>query len=423
LTGAITLRKPRAAMPTFNESATAYFANIDPSGGRRTLWEQFRSIGLPTTDDEVWRYAPLGHLDLERYVAGEAGGPVTPRDVGDDGPASVRVDLVNGALVGAVGSVRGVTVQLESTPVEPDVESFINRFGQDAFALLNGALSPGTLRIAIDADVRVNDPIVLVNTVTSTAAFPSVRIDVARGASVEVVEYLVGGDDALVSSLGHYVVGEGARLAITTCQRLAATCWHVARSTAIVGQDARVRQSSVGLGAFYNRSRNDAEFTGPGGENELRTTYLGVGDQVHDYRTHQLHRVGRTKSSLLSKGAVSDHARSVYTGLIEIEKGAKRTDARQRNFNLLLSPTAHADTVPNLDIKENDVLCAHASSVGPLDAEQRWYLESRGVERSEAERLLVQGFFAELTSEMPAAVAALVGRDVAAALARTAAAT
>ncbi len=111
--------------------------------------------------------------------------------------------------------------------------------------------------------------------------------------------------------------------------------------------------------------------------------------------------VGRTRSTLLSKGAVADSSRSVYTGLIEIEKGAKRTDARQTNHNLLLSPHAHADSVPNLDIRENDVMCAHASSVGPLDELQRWYLESRGVTRPDAERLMIQGFFYEMLATLP----------------------
>ena len=169
------------------------------------------------------------------------------------------------------------------------------------------------------------------------------------------------------------------------------------------------------MGGHYNRSRNDAEMLGVGAENELRTTFLGSGGQVHDFRTHQFHKSARSRSTLLSKGAVADESRSVYTGLIEIEKGAKRTDARQTNHNLLLSAHAHADSVPNLDIRENDVMCAHASSVGPLNELQRWYLESRGVTRSDAERLMIQGFFYEMLTTHE--LAELVENDVAAALA------
>ena len=138
---------------------------------------------------------------------------------------------------------------------------------------------------------------------------------------------------------------------------------------------------------------------------------------MHDFRTHQITPAPRTRSTLLSKGAVADESRSVYTGLIEIEKGAKRTDARQTNHNLLLSPPAHADSVPNLDIRENDVMCAHASSVGPLDELQRWYLESRGVTREDAERLMIQGFFYEMLSALPRELAELVERDVTSVLA------
>jgi Fe-S cluster assembly protein SufD len=107
----------------------------------------------------------------------------------------------------------------------------------------------------------------------------------------------------------------------------------------------------------------------------------------------------------------------VYTGLIEIERGARRSDARQSNFNLLLSPSAHADSVPNLDIRENDVACSHASSVGPLDELQRWYLESRGVERSDAERLMIQGFFNEMLEGLPDGLARAIESDVATLLA------
>ena len=117
---------------------------------------------------------------------------------------------------------------------------------------------------------------------------------------------------------------------------------------------------------------------------------------------------------MVSKGAVGDSSRSIYTGLIEMEKGARRADARQSNHNLLLSNVAHADTVPNLDIRENDVTCAHASSVGPLDEMTRWYLESRGVPRAVAERLMVLGFFNEMLAAWPAELAQTVSDDIAA---------
>ena len=122
---------------------------------------------------------------------------------------------------------------------------------------------------------------------------------------------------------------------------------------------------------------------------------------MHDFRTLQDHVAPRTTSDLLFKGAVQDTARSVYTGLIRIGHEARGSVAYQTNRNLTLSAGAWAESVPNLEIETNDVRCSHASSVGPVDAEQLFYLESRGVPTATAERLVVLGFFDEVLSQLP----------------------
>ena len=129
---------------------------------------------------------------------------------------------------------------------------------------------------------------------------------------------------------------------------------------------------------------------------ELLAAFFGDADQMHDFRTLQEHAAPKTTSDLVFKGAVGGTARSVYSGLIRMRRGAKGANAFQTNRNLVLSDGAHADSVPNLDIEENDVRCSHASAVGPVDTQQRFYLESRGVPGAVAERLIVLGFFAEL---------------------------
>ena len=123
---------------------------------------------------------------------------------------------------------------------------------------------------------------------------------------------------------------------------------------------------------------------------------------MHDFRTIQTHVGPRTTSDLLFKGAVAGRSRSVYTGLIEIGHEAKGANAFQTNRNLKLSDEAWSESVPNLDIKTNDVRCSHASTVGPIDEDQRFYLESRGVPPSMAERLIVLGFFDEVLDQLPA---------------------
>ena len=126
---------------------------------------------------------------------------------------------------------------------------------------------------------------------------------------------------------------------------------------------------------------------------------------MHDLRTVQDHRAPQTTSDLYFKGAVANRSRSVYTGLIRVEKGARGTNAFQTNRNLVLHEGAHADSVPNLEIEDNDVRCSHASAVGPINDDQRFYLESRGIPPTTAERMIVRGFFGEVLDRIPVAQA------------------
>jgi Fe-S cluster assembly protein SufD len=131
--------------------------------------------------------------------------------------------------------------------------------------------------------------------------------------------------------------------------------------------------------------------------------YFGAGTGMHDFRTLQDHAAPQTTSDLLFKGAVRDTAKGVYSGLIRVRKEAPGTNAFQTNRNLVLSEGAGAESVPNLEIETNDVRCSHASAVGPIDEEQRYYLESRGVPPEVAERLIVLGFFNEVVERLPSA--------------------
>jgi Fe-S cluster assembly protein SufD len=409
-------------MTTFADSATTFIELRPDAASRRLAWSVFEEIGLPTTSDEVWRYAPLGDLGLERFTV-----PSGPSDTPDSAfakelsqRAGVVIRVVDGFCVSTGASVEGVSVEIDESNNSLTGQPLLVRYESDTFALLNAALAPSATVIRIAPGVNVEQPIVVLNESSAGASFPRTQIVVGRGSSVTVVEYFEGGADALVVPVSEYQLEDNASLQLITYQRLDASAWHVARTTGFLGRDARLHQAVVGLGAHYDRSRNDAELLGAGASNELRTTFLGSGAQVHDFRTRQYHVAPRTTSTLLSKGAVAGESRCVYTGLIEIEKGAKRTDARQTNHNLLLSPHAHADSVPNLDIRENDVMCAHASSVGPLNELQRWYLESRGVGHDDAQRLLIQGFFYEMLSALPPTLAELVERDVTSVLASVA---
>ncbi|MGH8947598.1 MAG: SufB/SufD family protein, partial [Acidimicrobiia bacterium] len=140
---------------------------------------------------------------------------------------------------------------------------------------------------------------------------------------------------------------------------------------------------------------------GDGSSSEVVGLYFGEGEQTLDYRMVIDHQGRSTSSDVFLKGAVEDDAQSVFTGLLRIEKDAARTSTFETNRNLVLSENAKAHSVPNLEILCNDVICGHASSVGPLESEHLYYLMSRGLTRERAERLLIRGFFQQVIDRLP----------------------
>jgi Fe-S cluster assembly protein SufD len=233
--------------------------------------------------------------------------------------------------------------------------------------------------------------------------FPRVFIDVAANARATVVEYSMSASvRAWVDPVTEVRVADGGRLQHLVVQDLGPQVWQTGYLASEVGRDAALLSFTVALGGEYARVRTDSRIVGAGATAELLALYCGDGKQMHDFRTLQDHLAPKSTSDLLFKGAVQDEATSAYSGLIHIARGAVGTKAFQTNRNLMLSDTGLATySIPNLDIEENDVSCSHASATGPIDEDQRFYLESRGVPTDDANRLIVLGFFEDLLARLP----------------------
>ncbi|HWC32061.1 MAG TPA: SufD family Fe-S cluster assembly protein, partial [Actinomycetota bacterium] len=176
---------------------------------------------------------------------------------------------------------------------------------------------------------------------------------------------------------------------------------HLAVQRAQLERDAELRSLAVSFGASLSRTEVESVLAEPGAHSEMLGVYFTDGDQHFDHRSLQDHVAPNCTSDLLYKGALKDASRVVYSGLIRIHPGARRSDAYQTNRNVVLSDEAKADSIPNLEIENNDVRCSHAASVGPVDEDVRFYLESRGIPRDEAEQLIVTGFFQEVLDRVP----------------------
>jgi len=344
------------------------------------------------------------------------------------GPRSALVVTHNGALAHLeTSSVADRAGSLGLLRDHPEGEHLLGAVASDPgdFVLLNDAFALDPVVVDLRSQSVVEAPIIVVHVVDGSSedtgtVFPRTVIRAGDSAQAGVVEMIIdltggvlgggaktaragsnGSPQMLVVPVTEVHVEDGAELSYASVQALGPATWQLGYQVSRIGSDASLRSFAVALGGDFARLRTDSELAGQGGTSELRAAYLGREDQMLDFRTLQDHSAPRTTSDLLFKGAVADHAHSVYSGLIRVHRGAVRSDAMQTNNNLVLDEGAHADSVPNLDIEENDVRCSHGSTVGPVDEDQRYYLESRGIDPETAERLIVAGFFLDIAQQLP----------------------
>jgi Fe-S cluster assembly protein SufD len=222
-------------------------------------------------------------------------------------------------------------------------------------------------------------------------------------AEVALVEEL-GSDDvegqALSNGATEIFAAEGAKVTYVTLQRFGKGVVHLTTDRLIAGRDAKITTLYTTLGSDVTRADIRCRLRAPGAHVDMLGLYIGEREQHFDHETLQDHIAPHASSNLLFKGAITDRSRSVFRGLIRVHPKAQRTDAYQTNRNLILSNEARADSLPNLEIAADDVRCSHAATIGQLDVEEIFYLQSRGLPRMEAVRLVIFGFFGEVLDQL-----------------------
>jgi Fe-S cluster assembly protein SufD len=382
--------------------------------------EQVAGLTWPTPSEEIWRYSPIDKLDLARYrpfAAEELGAPGDEPAPGG-GPWGAEAGKHAAMLVVRDGRVvhheldpalesKGVRVCDIATCDDDTLRELLGRASgatPDAFTTLHDAFLAGGAFILVPAGVVVEEPVLVLHWSEGDhrASFPHTLVAVGTNAEATVLErFGTPSTDHLVDAVTELLVEDNGHLRYLSVQEHGPRTWHLGYQRAHVGRDATVRTSLVSLGGDYARLRSEARLDGQGGESDQLAVYFGDGTQTLDFRTLQDHNAPFTRSDLLFKGAVEDEARSVYSGLVRLRKSAQKSNATQTNRNLVLTEGAHAESIPNLEIEANDVRCSHASAVGPIDEEQLYYLESRGIPPDQAERLIVLGFFDDVFARLP----------------------
>ncbi|MEW5701634.1 MAG: Fe-S cluster assembly protein SufD [Candidatus Zixiibacteriota bacterium] len=393
---------------------------------RRQSLAVYGQTPLPDRVTHLWRYT-----DPAVFAVGDASPiPVppasgTPREFPDVLAAGLRSEALAAAVYVRDGLVwkialdqslvdRGVLVQdLHAAAIEhPDLvqEHLGSLVGPDfgrleAFA---NALWTGGLLIYVPRGVEIDRPmhIVTAQPVGGSARAGRLLVIVEEQASLILIdEYGEGtngsGESVFTNMLVELAVGPAARLKYAPIQNWNQQTVSHLTQRARLDADAQLETVLTAIGASVSKVDCGALLAGPGAESNIFGLAIADGSQHYDHHTVHHHLAGKTRSDLHFKVALRERAESVYTGLIRIEDKAAYCEAYQENRNLILSPQAKAETIPELEILNNEVRCTHGATVGKIDPQEIFYLESRGLDSTEAVRLIVAGFVGPIIDHLP----------------------
>ncbi len=374
---------------------------------RRRYGSLYLELPLP-----VRQRTPLKNRKLDRIPV------LVSQPVTDISPNSSMFNLVtvNGRSVHATlpesATAQGVVLLSLREALRQSPELVQEALGSvvddtvDKFQALNAALWQDGLFLYIPPRVNLTEPITISHyaTADATAVLPRTLMILDRESRATVNEQYVseaGLDKCLWSCATEIILHDAAVLQYGAIQQLSASAEAFVRRAARIGRDARIDWNIGEFGAGMVVSEHLSVLDQPGGQTYSTTVFFGSRSQHQDYTATARHVAPHTASNMTARGVMKDSARSVFTGVTDIKKGAVGSDGRQKEKILMLSDTSRADAIPSLLIEENDVFAAHAASAGPIDAHAVFYLMGRGLSETEAVRLIVHGFLAPVIDTIP----------------------
>ncbi len=391
---------------------------------KRASWDAFQKLPYPTTQDEPWRRTTLRSLKMDSFQLPNGKAPqIEEETLSAD---LFDLDAVDGKGGQAVHAPQGVRVELAPELAEKGViftdirtaavehpELVREILGQvvspedGKFAALTGAFADNGLFVYVPPDVRVEKTLhgMTWSPGTNLAHLSHLLIYVDDGASLNFTYESTSpenlDDQAFTAENWEMHVGKRAKLNFVEFQSYGHHVWSFAHKKARVERDGNLHWVMGSLGTRLSKHFISFDLVGEGAEGRISGLYFGNREQHLTFNTQQNHLAPRTYSDLLYKGVMTEKSRSVWRGMIYVSPGSRFIDGYQANRNMILSDDARADSIPGLEIQNDDVRCTHGSTTGKVDPEQLFYLQSRGIPPEEAKRLVVYGFFEDVMKRIP----------------------
>ncbi len=384
---------------------------------RERAMQRFSELGVPTTRDEDWKYTSLSELRRNDFrLAAPASRVISAGEIKSMGFNEIegcRLVFVNGRFMSGLSCLEAGSKEvdagslrefLESDPVEAHLGRYADPENH-ALAALNTAFIEDGAFVRIPDRVIVERPIhlVFVNLAeqANQVSHPRTLIVAGRDSQATVIETYFGmGEVYWTNAVTEVVTAENARIDHYKLQQEHVAALHTGFTYAHQARDSRFASNSLSFGGRLVRSDTHVRLEGAGCECVLNGLYAVTGQQHIDHHTIIDHVMPHCNSHQLYRGILDGHATGVFNGKVIVRQDAQKTDAIQSNKNLLLSRHADINTKPQLEIEANDVRCTHGATVGQIDDEAMFYLQSRGINRPDARSLLTYAFAADIIENL-----------------------
>jgi Fe-S cluster assembly protein SufD len=384
---------------------------------REQAWQLFQQMAWPDRKQEDWMRSDLRGFKLERFAMPIPGSSNTsgadhhvPQRLSENIQLAGQIETLNGSLVDqrldAKWSQRGVVFdELSRCAIEHSDKIKKHLFTvvdptQDRFAALHAACWSGGQFLYVPRGVCIDQPLHIAAGLTDGGTDTGHTLIVIEDGAEATVLYEANGspdaDKGLHIGSVEIVVRPGGHLRYVNLQDWSRGVWHFAHQRATVDRDATLQWTIAALGSRFAQVSQQVALVGPGASSQVNGVMFTQDAQQLTYNTLQHHQAPHCRSDFLYKAALQDKSRTVWRGMIEVDRVAQKTDGYQRNDNLLLSDQSRADSIPGLEILADDVRCTHGSTSGKVDEELIFYAQSRGFTRKEAVRMIVTGFFQQI---------------------------
>ncbi|MFT5387050.1 MAG: Fe-S cluster assembly protein SufD [Candidatus Omnitrophota bacterium] len=372
----------------------------------------FKTLGIPTVKHEEWKYSNLKEWSQVEYKSLSSTTDEVPSELKEYINADeTNVVFVNGVLNTSLSNFdQEKTIEIKPltqawTENESEIKDLLTRYDgseETTFMALNNALTNNGTFIKVKKGTVSEKLIHIVHVTThlQEALVNTTRTIITTEKSCEaaVLESHVSYDDSLkffTNTLTDVFVNENSTLHYVKAQKESEKAYHISNTRAWIEANANFKGFTLTTGTGFTRNNLDIVINGEGSDGTINSLYSMYGEQHVDNHTSVDHRVPNCTSNQLYKGILNNASHAVFNGKVFVRQIAQQTNSYQLNKNLLLGKNAHVDTKPQLEIFADDVKCTHGATIGQLDEDELFYLQTRCISRKEAIKIIANGFAEE----------------------------